>query len=156
MIKTNAMRFLDTRQCAYEVFEYDTPNGFIEVSEVARKINKEPASVFKTLVTVSHTKKIYVFVVPAGFNLDLKKAARACGEKSVEMLPMKLLFPTIGYVHGGCSPIGMKKSFPVYIDISAQNQEKIYLSAGKIGVSLGLSPVDLSKAIGAFFADIKS
>ncbi len=155
MIKTNAMRFLDTHKCAYEIVTYDNPTGFIEVSEVARIINQKPESVFKTLITVGTSKKNYVFVVPAGFDLDLKKAAKACGEKNVELLSMKLLFQTTGYIHGGCSPIGMKKAFPVYIDDTAQNQEKIYISAGKVGVSVGLSPIDLANTIRAQFVDLK-
>lgn len=155
MIKTNAMRFLDVNHCDYDVLTYETPDGFIDVSTVAHKINQTPETVFKTLVTVGHSKKHYVFVVPAGFDLDLKKAARCCHEKSVEMLPMKQLFALTGYVHGGCSPIGMKKMFPVFIDSSAKNQAKIFLSAGKIGVSIGISPVVLADVIGAQFADIK-
>lgn len=156
MIKTNAMRFLDTQRCAYEVLVYDNPNGLLDVYEVAEKIGKLPETVFKTLVTVGHSKKYYVFVVPAGYDLDLKKAARVCGEKNLEMLPMKQLLPVTGYMHGGCSPIGLKKPFPVYIDESAERFEKIFLSAGKIGVSIGINPITLSKCIQARFADIKA
>ena len=156
MIKTNAMRFLDTQRCAYEVLVYDNPNGLLDVSEVAEKIGKLPETVFKTLVTVGHSKKCYVFVVPAGYDLDLKKGARVCGEKNLEMLPMKQLLPVTGYMHGGCSPIGLKKPFPVYIDESAERFEKIFLSAGKIGVSIGINPITLSKCIQARFADIKA
>ena len=156
MIKTNAMRFLDTQRCAYEVLVYDNPNGLLDVSEVAEKIGKLPETVFKTLVTVGHSKKYYVFVVPAGYDLDLKKGARVCGEKNLEMLPMKQLLPVTGYMHGGCSPIGLKKPFPVYIDESAERFEKIFLSAGKIGVSIGINPITLSKCIQARFADIKA
>lgn len=156
MIKTNAMRFLDTQRCAYEVLVYDNPNGLLDVYEVAEKIGKLPETVFKTLVTVGHSKKYYVFVVPAGYDLDLKKGARVCGEKNLEMLPMKQLLPVTGYMHGGCSPIGLKKPFPVYIDESAERFEKIFLSAGKIGVSIGINPITLSKCIQARFADIKA
>lgn len=156
MIKTNAMRFLDTQRCAYEVLVYDNPNGLLDVSEVAEKIGKLPEMVFKTLVTVGHSKKYYVFVVPAGYDLDLKKGARVCGEKNLEMLPMKQLLSVTGYMHGGCSPIGLKKPFPVYIDESAERFEKIFLSAGKIGVSIGINPITLSKCIQARFADIKA
>lgn len=156
MIKTNAMRFLDTQRCAYEVLVYDNPNGLLDVSEVAEKIGKLPETVFKTLVTVGHSKKYYVFVVPAGYDLDLKKGARVCGEKNLEMLPMKQLLSVTGYMHGGCSPIGLKKPFPVYIDESAERFEKIFLSAGKIGVSIGINPITLSKCIQARFADIKA
>ncbi len=156
MIKTNAMRFLDTQRCAYEVLVYDNPNGLLDVYEVAEKIGKLPETVFKTLVTVGHSKKYYVFVVPAGYDLDLKKGARVCGEKNLEMLPMKQLLSVTGYMHGGCSPIGLKKPFPVYIDESAERFEKIFLSAGKIGVSIGINPITLSKCIQARFADIKA
>lgn len=156
MIKTNAMRFLDTQRCAYEVLVYDNPNGLLDVYEVAEKIGKLPETVFKTLVTVGHSKKCYVFVVPAGYDLDLKKGARVCGEKNLEMLPMKQLLSVTGYMHGGCSPIGLKKPFPVYIDESAERFEKIFLSAGKIGVSIGINPITLSKCIQARFADIKA
>ena len=121
MIKTNAMRFLDTQRCAYEVLVYDNPNGLLDVSEVAEKIGKLPETVFKTLVTVGHSKKCYVFVVPAGYDLDLKKGARVCGEKNLEMLPMKQLLPVTGYMHGGCSPIGLKKPFPVYFPTCQQS-----------------------------------
>lgn len=155
MIKTNAMRFLDVCQCPYDVLTYETPNGFTDVNEVAHKINQPLEKVFKTLVTVGYSKKYYVFVVPAGFDLDLKKAARVCGEKSIDMLPMKQLLGLTGYVHGGCSPIGMKKAFPVYIDSSAQMQNKIFLSAGKIGLSIGIQPLRLADVIAAQFADIK-
>lgn len=156
MNKTNAMRFLDTQGCAYEVLTYDNPDGLLDVYEVAEKIGKLPEMVFKTLVTVGHSKKYYVFVVPAGYDLDLKKGARVCGEKSLEMLPMKQLLPITGYMHGGCSPIGLKKPFPVYIDESAERFDKIFLSAGKIGVSIGINPITLSKCIQARFADIKA
>ena len=110
MEKTNAMRILERAGAAYAVHTYE--GGALSGTEVARQMNEDPARVYKTLVTVGSPRKYYVFVIPVGAELDLKKAAKAAGEKSVEMLPQKELFPLTGYVHGGCSPLGMKKAPP--------------------------------------------
>ena len=152
--KTNVMRILDQRGIKYRSYSYvdtDAINGL----DVANALNQNPSQVFKTLVTVGASKKHYVFLVPVASELNLKNAARAVGEKSVEMLKMKDLFALTGYIHGGCSPIGMKKQFKTVIDVSAQNFETIIFSAGKIGYQVELRLDDLRKAIDFELKDIK-
>lgn len=152
--KTNVMRILDQRDIKYQSYNYvdiDAINGL----DVANALNQNPSQVFKTLVTVGASKKHYVFLVPVASELNLKNAARAVGEKSVEMLKMKDLFALTGYIHGGCSPIGMKKQFKTVIDVSAQNFETIIFSAGKIGYQVELRLDDLRKAIDFELKDIK-
>ena len=152
--KTNVMRILDQRGIKYQSYNYvdiDAINGL----DVANALNQNPSQVFKTLVTVGASKKHYVFLVPVASELNLKNAARAVGEKSVEMLKMKDLFALTGYIHGGCSPIGMKKQFKTVIDVSAQNFETIIFSAGKIGYQVELRLDDLRKAIDFELKDIK-
>ncbi len=146
MIKTNAMRILDKVNAKYKTYEYDCKQA-ISGTEVAKQLNQNPAYVFKTLVTSSKSKNHYVFLVPVAEELDLKKAASAVGEKSVEMLKQKDLFPLTGYVHGGCSPLGMKKTFVTVIDISAQEHDKIIFSGGKIGCQIETTLAELSKTI---------
>lgn len=146
MIKTNAMRILDKSNAEYKTYSYDSSKAISGI-EVAQSLNQNPAYVFKTLVTVAKSKNHYVFLVPVAEELDLKKAASAVGEKSVEMLKQKDLFNLTGYVHGGCSPLGMKKFFTTVIDISAQNHPIIIFSAGKIGYQIETTLADLSKAI---------
>ena len=144
--KTNVMRALDSKKVKYTSHCYiDTPttNG----EEVAKILGQNPADVFKTLVTISKSGTNYVFVIPVAKELDLKKAAKAAGEKSIEMLKSKELLPLTGYVHGGCSPIGMKKPFKTFIDKSADEREVIIFSAGKIGYQVELTLPELSKAI---------
>lgn len=144
--KTNVMRALDSKKVKYISHSYiDTPttNGV----EVAQILGQNPADVFKTLVTTSKSGTNYVFVIPVAKELDLKKAAKAAGEKSIEMLKSKELLPLTGYVHGGCSPIGMKKPFKTFIDKSADEREVIIFSAGKIGYQVELTLPELSKAI---------
>ena len=144
--KTNVMRVLDSKKVKYTSHCYiDTPttNGV----EVANILGQNPADVFKTLVTISKSGTNYVFVIPVAKELDLKKAAKAAGEKSIEMLKSKELLPLTGYVHGGCSPIGMKKPFKTFIDKSADEREVIIFSAGKIGYQVELTLPELSKAI---------
>ena len=132
MEKTNVMRILDQKKIKYNSYYYgDT--GAISGVEVAEVLKQNFEQVFKTLVTVGHSKKYYVFMIPVDKELDLKKASIVVGEKSVSMLPSKELLNLTGYIHGGCSPIGMKKQFPVIIDISAQQFSTIIFSAGKIG-----------------------
>lgn len=148
------MRILDQRSIKYQSYSYvntDAINGL----DVANALNQNPSQVFKTLVTVGASKKHYVFLVPVASELNLKNAARAVGEKSVEMLKMKDLFALTGYIHGGCSPIGMKKQFKTVIDVSAQNFETIIFSAGKIGYQVELRLDDLRKAIDFELKDIK-
>lgn len=145
--KTNVMRILDQKKISYANYTYPaegrTPSG----SEVARLMGQDPARVFKTLVTIGRSKKNYVFMIPVESELDLKKAAKAVGEKSIEMIKAVELLPLTGYVHGGCSPIGMKKSFPTWIDETAKAFETIIFSAGKIGYQVELSLDALGKVI---------
>jgi len=151
--KTNAMRVLDKMKISYRQHTYESSSA-ISGKEVAEAVGKPYGMVFKTLVTVGKSKKNYVFVIPVCAELDLKKAAAVAGEKSIAMLPQKELLPLTGYVHGGCSPIGMKKFFPTFLHGSAQNRETILFSAGRIGCQVELSPADLKKAISFTYADI--
>ena len=146
--KTNVMRILDNFKINYKHYSY-TDTDAISGIEVATVLNQNPEQVFKTLVTISKTKKYYVFVIPVAKELDLKKAAKSVNEKSIEMLKLKDLLPTTGYIHGGCSPIGMKKFFTTVIDETAKNFNTIIFSGGKIGYQ-----VDLSKVIKYSTADI--
>ena len=153
--KTNAIRLLENGNVPFRFYEYDVSDGRIDGKSIAEKIGESPDQVFKTLVTQAPPGKDYfVFVVPASGELDLKKAAKACGRKSIEMIPQKLLFPLTGYIHGGCSPIGMKKLFPTYIDETAILFDKICVSGGRIGTNLGLDPEELAVFINAQFVDL--
>lgn len=151
--KTNVMRILDNFKINYKHYSY-TDTDAISGIEVATVLNQNPEQVFKTLVTVSKTKKYYVFVIPVAKELDLKKAAKSVNEKSIEMLKLKDLLPTTGYIHGGCSPISMKKFFTTVIDETAKNFNTIIFSGGKIGYQVELSLNDLSKVIKYSTADI--
>lgn len=153
MIKTNAMRILDKSKIEYKTYEYDSSKA-ISGLEVAQSLNQDPKFVYKTLVTVAKSKEHYVFLVPVAQELDLKKAALSVGEKSVEMLKQKDLFGLTGYVHGGCSPLGMKKLFTTVIDISAQNIPYIIFSAGKIGYQIQTTPQLLKQVINYKMFDI--
>ncbi|WP_069997416.1 Cys-tRNA(Pro) deacylase [Cellulosilyticum sp. I15G10I2] len=154
VIKTNAMRILDKAQITYEVNTYDTTDGHLDGLAVAKKINKDPEQVFKTLVASGHSKINYIFVIPVGEELDLKKGSALTREKSIEMLPLKELQKTTGYVRGGCSPIGMKKLYKTYIHDTAQNYDSITLSGGKVGVQITLSPISLKDLVQAEFQSI--
>ena len=151
--KTNVMRILDQKKVSYNHYTY-ADTGAISGMEVATVLGQDPAQVFKTLVTVGKTGQHYVFVVPVKGELDLKKAASAVGEKSIAMIKSKELLPLTGYIHGGCSPIGMKKFFPTTIDASAGEQKTILFSAGKIGYQVEVSPEDLAKVIKYQLAEI--
>ncbi|MCC2255909.1 Cys-tRNA(Pro) deacylase [Ruminococcus sp. CLA-AA-H200] len=151
--KTNVMRVLDQKKIEYRSYNY-LNTGAVSGSDVARALGEDPDMVFKTLVTVGKTKTNYVFVIPVDRELDLKKAARCVGEKSIEMIKQKELLPLTGYVHGGCSPIGMKKQFATTIDKSAENFDRIIFSAGKIGYQVEVSLDDLKKVIRFETADI--
>ena len=151
--KTNVMRLLEQHGVAYESHCY-AGTGALSGTEIAAALGQDPAHVFKTLVTVGRSGKNYVFVVPVARELDLRKAARAVGEKSVDMLPQKQLLPLTGYVHGGCSPIGMKKPFPTVLDESALDHDTILFSAGKIGYQVELKPNDLLPLVPFTAADI--
>lgn len=153
MEKTNAMRQLDRKKLAYEVHVYE--GGALSGAEVARSIGLEPERVFKTLVTTGKSGGHYVFMVPVEAGLDLKKAAAAVGEKAVAMLHQRDLLPLTGYIHGGCSPIGMKKQFPTVLDESAAAFARICFSAGRVGMMLETTPTALSAAVPITLCDIK-
>ncbi len=144
--KTNVMRILDKAKISYNHYSYVDTDAISGV-EVASVLNQNPAQVFKSLVTIGKSKEHYVFMIPVAEELDLKKSAYAVGEKSVEMIKQKELLPLTGYIHGGCSPIGLKKPFPVVIDSTAKNFDTIIFSAGKIGYQVEVNPEDLSKIL---------
>jgi len=151
--KTNAMRLLDQKGIAYTFHSYACTEA-ISATEVAAVLGQDVERVFKTLVTVGKSMQHYVFIVPACAELNLKKAALTVGEKSIEMIKSKELLPLTGYIHGGCSPIGMKKPFPTVIDETAELHDTIFVSGGRIGWQIELSPDALSNAIPLLFADI--
>lgn len=151
--KTNVMRELDRLKIKYNHYCYVETQAVSGI-EVAAVLNQNPDRVFKTLVTVGKSNKHYVFMVPVAQELDLKKAAKSVGEKSVEMLKSKDLLPLTGYIHGGCSPIGMKKFFTTTIDTTAENFDTIIFSAGKIGYQVEMKLEDLSKVIRFNLANI--
>lgn len=151
--KTNVMRILDSKKIKYNHYCY-VETGETNGEKVAAILGQNPDRVFKTLVTVGKTGANYVFVIPVNCELDLKKAARSVGEKSIEMLKAKDLLPLTGYIHGGCSPIGMKKFFKTTIHETAQNFESIFFSAGKVGYQVEVSCGDLAKVIRYQIADV--
>jgi Cys-tRNA(Pro)/Cys-tRNA(Cys) deacylase len=152
--KTNVMRLLDQKKLPYTPHFYGNTEA-ISATEVAQVLGQEPERVFKTLVTVGgRSKRNFVFVIPAAEELDLKKAAAAVGEKSIEMIHVSEINKLTGYIRGGCSPIGMKKLYTTTIDESAEPLERIFVSAGKIGMQLGINPKDLANLVNAKFADI--
>lgn len=151
--KTNVMRVLESKKINYTGHTYD-PETAIAGDEVAAVLGEAPEKVFKTLVTVSGKGTYYVFMVPVCKELNLKAAAKAVGEKSIEMIKSKDLLPLTGYIHGGCSPIGMKKLFVTTIDSSAQNYDKIFFSGGKIGFQVEVAFDDFCKVIPVKTADI--
>ncbi len=150
--KTNVMRMFDRKKLPYKSYSY--PPTETRGEEVAKLVGLDPASVFKTLVTAGASRAHYVFVIPVCRELDLKKAARAAGEKSIEMVKAKELLPLTGYVHGGCSPVGMKKFFTTFVDESAQNFAQIAFSGGKLGRQVQTSPAALAELIPYSFADL--
>ena len=151
--KTNVMRILEQKKIKHETHSY-VGTGAVSGSEVASALSQNPKRVFKTLVTVGKSKNNYVFVIPVEKELNLKKASKIVGEKSIDMLKSKDLLPLTGYIHGGCSPIGMKKFFKTVIDISAEEYNTIIFSAGKIGYQVEMSLSELSKVIRFTTADI--
>jgi len=153
--KTNVMRVLEQKKVEYTSHSY-TPDATMSGAEIAKLLGEPTDKVFKTLVTQGKSGRYFVFVVPVEAELDLKKAAKAAGEKAVAMIKQKELLPLTGYVHGGCSPIGMKKSFPTFIHETARDHEKMFVSAGKVGFQIELAPEDLAKTVGCGFADIIS
>ena len=144
--KTNVMRVLEGKKISYESHSYE-PDATMSGEEIAAILGEDPDKVFKTLVTQGKSGAYYVFVVPVGAELNLKKAAKAAGEKAVSMIKQKELLPLTGYVHGGCSPIGMKKQFKTTLDASAKDYDTIFYSAGKIGYQVETTVSDLEKLI---------
>lgn len=152
--KTNVMRALDKAHIPYRHYAYPVEDGHIDGAAVAAKLGQNPEQVFKTLVTKGAGGGYFVFVIPVAKELDLKAAARAAGEKSVEMLHVAELLPLTGYVRGGCSPVGMKKLFPTFIDQSAKGQDTIMVSGGRIGTQVELDPEALCALIRGQFAPV--
>lgn len=153
--KTNVMRVLEQKCIPFTPHTYPHGDGMaVDGITVARSMGQDPECVFKTLVARGASKALYVFDIPVGDTLDLKKAARAVGEKSIAMLPQKELLPNTGYVHGGCSPVGMKKQYPTVFHRTALDYETVYISAGKIGAQVELAPRALLDLLGASTADI--
>lgn len=154
MKKTNAIRILEAQKinCTFHNYEFNEEE--LDAVSVAKKINAEPEQVFKTLVAIGADNNHYVFVIPGNYELNLKKAASASGIKKIEMIKMKDLLEVTGYIRGGCSPIGMKKLFPSFIDESALLFENIYISAGQRGMQIFINPENLAEVISAKFEDL--
>ena len=153
--KTNVMRTLDQRKIPYTAYTYPHQEGVpVDGVTVAGSLGLDPARVFKTLVARGASRGIYVFVIPVAASLDLKKAARSVGEKSVEMVHVKEINGLTGYVRGGCSPVGMKKRYPTVFHESAREGDAMVVSAGKIGYPVSCAPADLAAVTGAAFADL--
>ena len=151
--KTNVMRVLDAAKISYESHSYEEDPS-LSGEQIAGILGEDPACVFKTLVTQGKSGGYYVFVVPVEAELDLKKAAKAAGEKSVAMIKQKELLPLTGYVHGGCSPVGMKKHFPTFVHETATGFDRVFVSAGKVGHQIELAPDDLIRVADCRMADI--
>ena len=153
--KTNVMRVLEQKGIPFTPHTYPHEDGVaVDGVTVARSMGQDPECVFKTLVARGASKALYVFDIPVGDTLDLKKAARVVGEKSIAMLPQKELLPNTGYVHGGCSPVGMKKQYPTVFHQTALDYDTIYISGGRIGAQVELAPRALLELLGASTADI--
>ncbi|MBM7690607.1 Cys-tRNA(Pro)/Cys-tRNA(Cys) deacylase [Peribacillus deserti] len=152
--KTNAMRILDKEKIDYQFLTYENKDGKIDGISVANKIGKPHELVFKTLVTIGKANSIHVFVIPVEAELDFKKAAKAAAEKKLDMLPVKDIQKWTGYIRGGCSPVGMKKLYPTYIDSGAEGLEKIIVSGGKIGVQLEMDVDNLVSITRASLVDL--
>ncbi len=152
--KTNAMRILEKAGLPYQSYTYDAGDGAIDGVSVAHKMGQEEAKVYKTLVTQGVSKQYFVFVIPVAKELDLKAAARAVGEKSVGMIPVKEINRVTGYIRGGCSPIGMKKAYKTVLDSSCEALPSMIFSGGKIGFQIEMAPADLMALIGATCAPI--
>ena len=152
--KTNVMRILEQKKIPYGVYEYDDSDNMIDGVTVAGMIGQPPQIVFKTLVSVGKSNQYFVFVLPVAKELDLKKAAKAVGEKNIELIPVKQIESVTGYIKGGCSPIDMKKAYTTTFDSSAVSIDKIIFNAGKVGFQVEISPADITKVIRCRFADI--
>ncbi|MCR4715746.1 MAG: Cys-tRNA(Pro) deacylase [Lachnospiraceae bacterium] len=151
--KTNVMRILDSKKIAYNVHTYDA-DPTLTGEQIAGILGEDKEKVFKTLVTVAKSGEHYVFVVPVAKELNLKKAAKAASEKSIDMIKQKELLPLTGYVHGGCSPIGMKKQFKTFIHETAKDFDRIYISAGRVGAQIDIDLCDLDKLVRLDYVDI--
>lgn len=151
--KTNVMRLLESRKIPYAAHTYE-PDPSFSGQDIARILGEDPSVVFKTLVTRGKTGAYFVFVIPVSSELDLKKAARAAGEKAVSMITQKELLPLTGYIHGGCSPVGMKKPFPTFLHRTAENAERIFVSAGRVGFQIEVAPGDLQSLVQFRIADL--
>lgn len=154
--KTNVMRILDQKKISYAPHAYPVGDAAPDGVTVARLLGQDPAAVFKTLVAKGASGGYYVFDIPVEATLDLKKAAKAVGEKSIAMLPARELLPLTGYVHGGCSPVGMKKRFPTVFDETAELFDTICVSAGRVGHQVELAPAELIALVGGTTADLIS
>ncbi len=152
--KTNVMRLLDKAKIKYEPHEYPHGSEAVDGLTVAKLCGFDPECVFKTLVARGTSKNVYVFVIPVSSELDLKKAAKAAGEKSVEMVKVSEINALTGYIRGGCSPVGMKKRYPTFINESAKAKNTVYVSAGKIGTQVELEPLALAEICGAQFSEL--
>ncbi len=152
-VKTNAVRFLERAKVDFQFMTYES-EGFLDGVSVAQKLGQPLEKTFKTLVTKGKSGQFFVFVIPVAKELDLKAAAKAVSEKSVEMIPVKDITAITGYVRGGCSPIGMKKQFVTVLDESAREQQRIMFSGGRLGMQIEMCPVTLAKLIRAEFAPI--
>lgn len=152
-LKTNAMRILDAMRVSYQLHTYE-PGESVDGVSVATKMGMDVNKVYKTLVTQGKGGGFFVFVIPVARELDLKKAARAAGEKSVEMIPVKEINRHTGYIRGGCSPVGMKKKYPTFIDESARALPTMVVSGGRIGLQMEIAPEDLARSVGARFAGL--
>lgn len=152
-VKTNAMRLLEQKKISYEVIEYEFDEDHLDAIHASNSAGLNPEMVYKTIVMKGSSNNLYVFVTPAEFTISLKKARALTGEKEIELLKLDQLLKYTGYIRGGCSPLGMIKQYPTYIEALAELEEYIYVSAGKRGVQLKLTPADLQKATGAEFAD---
>lgn len=152
-VKTNAVRILEKNKVAYELITYEC-DEFVDGLHTAEITGAPVEQSYKTLVMQGKSKQYYVFVVPIANEVDLKAAAKSVSEKSVEMIPVKEITAITGYVRGGCSPLGMKKQFPTVIDASAEAFDQIYISGGRIGTSIRLNPIELSKVVRASFCHI--
>ena len=155
MEKTNVMRLLDSKKISYKAYSY-IPDSTMTGAEIAALLGEDPDHVYKTLVTRGKSGSYYVCIVPVLKELDLKKAAGCAGEKSVSMILQKELLPLTGYVHGGCSPAGMKKQFPTFLHETARQEKSIFISAGKVGFQVEVNPSDLSALVPFRYADIAS
>lgn len=154
--KSNVMRILEQAGVEYEAYEYDGEGGKIPGEEIAARIGRPADLVCKTLVTCTEKREYFVFVIPVNSSLDLKLAAKAAGVKALSMLPLNKLFPLTGYLHGGCSPVGLKTQMKVFIDDSVSDSDTMYLSGGRIGLNVKVKPADIARIVGAGFAPLRT